>query len=721
MVLIRVAFVVLLLLFNAALANNPLLFPANDKAETVNIVPNPFTLTNGWWRYIEISNEDLDQRALNLKTVINKSVDVLRPELKKELYSLVQQIDLTLNEIVAHASAAKPDNSIVHVEKLSYSVSEFQSLFENYHELKASRDRILLVQRNEADVAAKAEQKAIQTFVEYHDIKDNSERKLKLGLTIMANRLSWYLWKIQSPEREKESDILLEKLEQLLEEIDYASVRITADDQQLNALDEQTEKLDRQVKRLNDEVILARDSHANVIGLDFLTRLTEQLLEQGIIIAEIEKQDYVLKLSILKSIKSLILLQRDNSDIEDDPIEILDDNIQLLKNLKTQTEHWVAQTTNERTSIEELLSSGFAKDENKQAGKLIDDRISVIKETVQALAGLEKTTFNLQQLTSLLEKNLGKSKGWIFKLRTTGMYLFDQTGGKIWALLNARLFELSDAPVTTWDILRAVLILFATFYVARFLQKSIIKYNTNSEGKIPPAFYTLSRVVFYTSIVLGIFIAFSSIGINFTNLAIVAGALSVGIGFGLQSIVNNFVSGIIILFEHNIKIGDFIELDTGLKGTVRDINVRSTIVNTLDNLDIIVPNSELVTAKVTNYTLNEPIVRIHVPFGVAYGTDKELVRRVVLEASKKVDISYDDGVNRRTQVWLVGFGDSSLNFELVVWLNPKLGRAAPGSWKAIYTWEIETALKEHNIEIPFPQRDLHIKSGLKEAIKPEAI
>jgi small-conductance mechanosensitive channel len=97
------------------------------------------------------------------------------------------------------------------------------------------------------------------------------------------------------------------------------------------------------------------------------------------------------------------------------------------------------------------------------------------------------------------------------------------------------------------------------------------------------------------------------------------------------------------------------------------------------------------------------------------------VRRVVLEASKKVDISYDDGVNRRTQVWLVGFGDSSLNFELVVWLNPKLGRAAPGSWKAIYTWEIETALKENNIEIPFPQRDLHIKSGLKEAIKPEAI
>jgi small-conductance mechanosensitive channel len=213
-------------------------------------------------------------------------------------------------------------------------------------------------------------------------------------------------------------------------------------------------------------------------------------------------------------------------------------------------------------------------------------------------------------------------------------------------------------------------------------------------------------------IVLGIIAAFSFIGVKFTNVAIVAGALSVGIGFGLQSIVNNFVSGIIILFEQNIKVGDFIELDTGLKGTVRDINVRSTIVNTLDNLDIIVPNSELVAAKVTNYTLNEPIVRIHVPFGVAYGSDKELVKKAVLEAARKVEITYDDGANRRTSVWLVGFGESSLDFELVVWLNPKSGKTTPGSWKSLFNWEIETALAKYGIEIPFPQRDLHVKSGL---------
>ena len=151
-----------------------------------------------------------------------------------------------------------------------------------------------------------------------------------------------------------------------------------------------------------------------------------------------------------------------------------------------------------------------------------------------------------------------------------------------------------------------------------------------------------------------------------------------------------------------------------MKGVVRGIHVRSTIITTLDNLDIIVPNSELVTAKVTNYTMNEPMFRIHVPFGVAYGSDKELVIKAGLEAAKHVEVTYDDGAKRRPHVWLVEFGDSSLNFELIVWVvNKKNSHATPGSWRALYIYEIETALRKYGIEIPFPQRDLHLKSGFQ--------
>jgi len=101
---------------------------------------------------------------------------------------------------------------------------------------------------------------------------------------------------------------------------------------------------------------------------------------------------------------------------------------------------------------------------------------------------------------------------------------------------------------------------------------------------------------------------------------------------------------------------------------------------------------------------------------VAYGSDKELVKKAVLEAARKVSVTYDDGANRRPQVWLTGFGDSSLDFELVTWVSPKLGKAAPGSWKALYNWEIESALQQYGIEIPFPQRDIHIKSGNETSI-----
>ncbi len=207
-----------------------------------------------------------------------------------------------------------------------------------------------------------------------------------------------------------------------------------------------------------------------------------------------------------------------------------------------------------------------------------------------------------------------------------------------------------------------------------------------------------------------LFIALSSIGLDFSNLALVAGALSVGIGFGLQSIVNNFVSGLIILFEHTLRVGDYIELDTGLTGTVKSINVRSTLINTNDNIDIVVPNSEFVTTRLTNWTLGERILRVRIPFGVAYGSDKDTVKKAALEAAAEVQYTLTHMKGREPDVWLVEYGDNSLNFLLLVWVN-RQGARRPTRTRAAYLWALETKLAEHGIEIPFPQRDLHLRSG----------
>ena len=159
-----------------------------------------------------------------------------------------------------------------------------------------------------------------------------------------------------------------------------------------------------------------------------------------------------------------------------------------------------------------------------------------------------------------------------------------------------------------------------------------------------------------------------------------------------------------------MRAGDFIELDSGVTGVVREISTRYTRINTNDNVDVVVPNSELVSFKLTNWTLKEPVVRVRVPFGVAYGSDKELVRKAALEAAQEVPFTMTDRRGRITDVLLVNFGESSLDFQLRVWVARSAVRR-PIRVKAAYYWELETKFREYDIKIPFPQRDVHMREA----------
>ncbi len=164
-----------------------------------------------------------------------------------------------------------------------------------------------------------------------------------------------------------------------------------------------------------------------------------------------------------------------------------------------------------------------------------------------------------------------------------------------------------------------------------------------------------------------------------------------------------------LLFEKTVKVGDFVELESGVIGRVAEIDMRYTRITTNDLVDVIVPNSEFTESRVRNWSYGEPTRRIHVPFGVAYGADKGVVREAGIEAAKSVDGTVlSDG--RMPDVWLVGLGESSLNFELVVWVAPKL-LTSPGRAAALYTWAIHDELVRRGIQIPYPQRDLHLRSA----------
>lgn len=263
--------------------------------------------------------------------------------------------------------------------------------------------------------------------------------------------------------------------------------------------------------------------------------------------------------------------------------------------------------------------------------------------------------------------------------------------------------------VTIGSLLGALLLLALFLFVSSVLKRLLHRYAQSHDNITQSSAYTVERLVHYLLLTVGALWALSIAGIPMAKMTVFAGALGVGLGFGLQAIFNNFVSGLILLFERSLKVGDFVELASGVHGHVRDIYIRATRISTNDNIDILVPNSEFVNGRVVNWTLREVARRQKIPFGVAYGTDKELVKKAALEAAAEVPFTLSLDGPRGPQVWLTGFGDSSLNFQLVVWLNAEATRR-PGAVTAAYYWALHTALEKYAIEIPFPQRDLHVKS-----------
>ncbi|GAB1596937.1 mechanosensitive ion channel family protein [Lysobacter claricitrinus] len=274
--------------------------------------------------------------------------------------------------------------------------------------------------------------------------------------------------------------------------------------------------------------------------------------------------------------------------------------------------------------------------------------------------------------------------------------------------LDYELVRVAGLDLTVGDLASSILLLIAFFAASRFVGRALMRYGER-EGVNAASIYTISRVLRYALLFLGVLVALEVAGIPVSKFTVFAGAIGVGLGFGLQAIFNNFLSGLILLFDRSIKIGDFVELESGVHGVVRDIKIRATRISTNDNLNILVPNAEFVSGRVVNWTLLEASRRMRIPFGVAYGTDKEIVKKAALEAACDVPFTFAKDGPRGPQVWLVEFGESRLEFQLIVWLNAEATRR-PSAVKAAYNWALHSALQRYGIEIPFPQRDLHVRS-----------
>ena len=279
-----------------------------------------------------------------------------------------------------------------------------------------------------------------------------------------------------------------------------------------------------------------------------------------------------------------------------------------------------------------------------------------------------------------------------------------------WHLVTQPLFEINSSPISIMKIIISILIFVLGFYVGGFYKVNIKKVTQNISSINSTTRTIFSNLGYYLIIVIAFILALNVLGINLSSIGLVAGALSVGIGFGLQNIVSNFISGIILMFEKSIKIGDYIELSEDLKGHVTGINMRSTTINTNSNIDVIVPNQNFIQNNVINWTMNDEIRRFQIPFGVAYGTKLQTVVDVIKDAVKKSGFKdVLDTPKRHTRVIMVGMGSSSVDFQLFVWIKG-LETLYPKRTTSRFLVLVYDALYANGIEIPFPQQDLHIKS-----------
>ena len=273
---------------------------------------------------------------------------------------------------------------------------------------------------------------------------------------------------------------------------------------------------------------------------------------------------------------------------------------------------------------------------------------------------------------------------------------------------GVKLLTLGKSTVTLGGLVTGVVIVLVAVIASRLVGQLFRRVRERA-AEAAPSIYVVEKLLTYGLLVLGVVLGFSTVGLDLSSLTFFAGALGVGLGFGMQGVVKEFISGLVLLFDRLIRIGDYLELQTGERGVVAEIGPRATRLRNNDDLDVLVPNSRLIEAPVINWTHQNSARRMHVPFRVAYGVDKEAVRDAVLKAAHDVPFTLPDTDRRKTQVWLVGFGQSALEFELVVW--PALEAVKrPNAAHAAYTWAIEDALRGGGFEMPLPQQDLRIRA-----------
>lgn len=695
---------------------------AKAEAPALPEVPSAESLGPQWWDYFQVPLDQLPIRVDNVKANLDKLVQKLDTAELEAAKPLVARIITNLKGFSELALQKKTEKPSVNALKERYTIDEYLNVLHRLRgvESELADERSEERQLARALTAARNAQDAL--VLAYRDLGDRSTEKLHKGLELMANRASLaYIEQKLHLVKDKEAALQAKQayMQQEIKEAPYWLVAKPAD----------LEELDLKIHTAQKDLVAAKDflteREARSLQTFPDTRVgmgRAQLATQEVILARVgyaAAELHQVLLQVRRALTSSLINDRPGDAAE--LVDALDDWKEIIKRTGSQVKTWREVSAVEYERAYEAYLELSLQDREKdltQLGAIYQERAKTAQQTLIASQKLKNKMTEADLLRAILEDRMfqydSHFRRWMSKSWDVVQGSFDFLGRG----MDTTLLRVGDVPVTPWGLLRALTILAATYYISQLVHHGLRQMGERQHRIAPATFYTLGRLAHYSILTVGLLVALASIGLTFTNFLIVAGALSVGIGFGLQAIMNNFFSGLIILFEQNFKVGDFVELNQGGGGEITHINVRSTIMRKSDGQEVVVPNSDMIQNSVINWTRENAFRRLHIPFDVGYDSDKELVRKAVLEAADRVYHTLKNVPRfREPEVWLMGFGENALKFELVVWVNAQGAKRSAAS-ASTYLWEIHNSLLQYNISIPFPQRDVYIKSIPKEFLQP---
>ena len=677
-----------------------------DEAKTPSwLTPEIVALPSDWWpKFITENSQVLRIRA----DLLIASVDNYMSGLDADNLVAAQAEINTLSTNLDTALTLQGVPLVLELDALpildNYSLQQLIDLRKLWRDTDSKLRILRLEQQQLKRQITLLMQRRDLNLTEYTDSNPSSPARVMAGL----NRVNLYLeiyTMNKGIEIKASQDAQLEGyLEDISQKTAYASKHLLADDMNFATLDSTIQRLSATVTKSSSKKAAVQRQLLTAISKDALDTYTILNLKQQLTEASSEELLARLGMELEYAKRDWLLLKSGATTSVNDLHKDGPASRALLLEATQQSALWSNASQNT------LITSKPEKD--RKARKAFDTAQAVAYRTLSLVTEINATMDNLsliqeQIINESLKLTRGFGGGW-FRIQ---LYI-QSIASKSKALLSFSLFHLGEKPVTPGGIVKA-LIIFFLFWAASWLIRYFLERIERRQKFHQGSFYAGGRVLHYIILTVAGFVALGSIGLDFSSFALVAGALSVGIGFGLQSVVLNFVSGLILLFEGSIRVGDYVELDSNdaefkMMGAVKEIRSRATLINTNDNVDVIVPNSELVGNRMINWTLRESVARMRIPFSVAYGSDKDMVSKAVLEAAAEGELCIHHTAGRNPVVRMISFGDNGLKFELRVWVN-RAGVRRPIFVRSSILWAMDTKFREYNIEVPFPQRDLHLK------------